>query len=135
MEILLPVILILALFGFLYWASKSGKRMLSMQNERLKRALHGKARIISQTPFGNRGTNDFGQYQCVRIKLEVWNDTLKPYQVFTYWNAGTLAAPYIEVGKEVKVKIDADNHEVIFPSGIPSVEYSFSSEKKGSDKG
>ena len=130
MEILLPVLFILGLFGFLYYASKSGKKMIKLQKDRLKRAVNAKAIVISQTPLGNRGTNDFGQYQCVKLKLEVWNDTIKAYQVFTYWNTGTLASPYIEIGKEIKVKIDADNPNIIFPSNIPSVEYSFSSEKK-----
>lgn len=130
MEILYAVVFILALFGFLYYASKSGKRMLEIQNKKIKAAAVGKARVISQTPVGKRGTNDFGQYQCVKLKLEVLNDKTEPYQVFTYWNAGMLAGPYIEVGKEVKVKIDAEDREIIYPLSIPSVEYSFPSVKK-----
>lgn len=125
MEILYAVAFILVLFGFLFYASKSGKRMIEIQNKKIKAATTGKARVISQTPIGKRGTNDFGQYQCVKLKLEVWSDTIKPYNVFTFWNAGTLAGPYIEVGKEINIKIDAGDREIIYPLNIPSVEYSF----------
>ncbi len=132
MEILYPIIFILALAGFLVYASKSGKRMIEIQNKKIKAATTGKARVISQTPIGKRGTNDFGQYQCVKLKLEVWSNKTEPYQVFTYWNAGTLAGPYIEVGKEINIKIDAGDREIIYPLNIPSVEYSFPS--KGTKK-
>ena len=124
-EIIIPIVVIFfVLFLFFAFASKAGGKMIKERQERVSRSEFGKAKIIGYSPEGLRGTGSGGHFQAYNFTLEVSSEYKSPYKTTAVWEAYPMAVPVLQEGKEVKVRIDADDRNIIYPN-MPSVEYSW----------
>ena len=89
--------------------------MQAGRREKINRAEDGKAKILSYDVIGLRGRDSGGSYQAYRFNLEVWSNYKSPYKAESVWNVYEMGTPKVQEGKEVNVKIDADNPNVIYP--------------------
>ena len=124
MDVIIPIAVVLAIIIFFVYASKSGAKMIKERQEKINRAEDAKAKIISCTTGGVRGTGTHGQYQSYTFQLEVWNTYKASYRAETVWEVYNMGEPKVQEGMEVNVKIDADDPSVIYPN-IQFVEHSW----------
>ena len=125
LEILIPIAIVaIILFTFLGYASRSGGKMIKERQNKISRSESGKAKILGFSILGLRGTGSGGYYQAYKFTLEVSNNFKAPYKTTAFWEVYPMAVPALQEGKEVNVRIDADNQNIIYPN-INSVEYSW----------
>lgn len=127
MEILIPAAVVLAIIAFFMYASKSGAKLLKQREERMAKAVRGKAKIIGSSAAGMRGTGSGGYYQAYNFKLEVSDGYSEPYKTECIWEVYPMGTPKVQDGMEVNVKIDADDRSIIYPS-VDGVQYSWNGE-------
>ena len=124
-EVFIPLgIVFFVLLLIIFFVSKAGGKLIKERQEKMSRAESGKAKILSYSTVGLRGTGKGGQFQAYRFTLEVSNNFKSPYHTTTVWEVYPMAVPSLQEGKEVNVKIDADDPNVIYPDML-SVEYSW----------
>lgn len=115
MEILIPIVVVLAIIAFFMYASKSGAKLLKERENRMARAEKAKAIVIGSHTAGIRGTGTGGYYQGYEMTLEVSNEFKAPYRAKCVWEVYSMGAPKVQNGMEVNVKIDAEDDQVIYP--------------------
>lgn len=124
-EIIIPIaVVFLVLFLFFAFASKAGGKMIKERQEKISRAESGKATIIGYSTEGLRGTGSGGHFQAYKFTLEVSSEYKSTYKTTAVWEVYPMAIPALQEGKEVNVRIDADDQNIIYPN-MPSVEYSW----------
>jgi len=122
---LVPIgIIFIILFLFIAFASSAGGKMIKERNEKLVKALPGKARILSYENLPVRGTSSQGEYHEVKFKLQISSDFKSSYPAEVIWNVFAMGVPLVQKDSEVNIKIDADNPFIIYPD-VQSVEYSW----------
>ena len=114
--IIILIIVVLGLLMFFLFASKKGEKMQTERKEKINRAEDGKAKILSYDVMGLRGRDSGGRYQAYRFNLEVTSNYKSPYKTESIWNVYEMGVPNVQDGKEVNVKIDADDPNVIYPA-------------------
>ncbi len=125
MDIFIPIGIVLAVVIFFVWATKSGGKLIKEREEKISRAEAGKAKILGYKTVGFMGRGAQGQFHANRFDLEVSNAYKSPYKAVAMWNVYEMAIPTVQIGKEVDVKIDADDPQIIYPN-LQGVEYSWS---------
>lgn len=128
MDIVISISVVLVIFVFFMYASKSGQKMLDKQAERQKNAEPGEAKILESKKYLLSGRTGGSQYQSFIFKLEVSSRFKSPYITECVWEVQPMSVPSLQDGMKVNVKIDRDNENIIYPS-IPNVEYSWHGER------
>lgn len=123
-SILVAVAVVAGIVLFFMYAARGGEKILAERAEKLKRARPAQAKILSYSEGSTRGTGNHGRYQGVHFRLQVTPPGGAAYETKTYWEVYQMAVPQLQVGNTVKVKIDADDPQVIYPN-MPSVEYAW----------
>lgn len=116
MEILIPIVVVLAIIFFFIYASKSGAKLMKQREERMSRATRGKAKILGNRPAGISGTGHGGRYQGYKFTLEVSDGYQEPYKTEVIWEVYPMAVPKVQDGMEINVKIDAEDKNIVYPS-------------------
>jgi hypothetical protein len=80
---------------------------------RLERAVWAWARVLASMP----GTAGLGGMARVTMELEVHLPGSEPYQVKTTWLVEQESLAFVEVGKEVPLKVDPLGPGHIYPNG------------------
>jgi hypothetical protein len=124
MDILIPIAVILAIIVFFVYASKSGAKLLKEREEKIARGEKGVAKIIEFDAAGISGTGTGGHYQGYKFTLEVSIDFKAPYRTKVVWEVYPMGTPKVQEGKEVDVKIDAVDPNIVYPN-ISGVQYSW----------
>ena len=125
MDIFIPIGIVLAVVIFFVWALKSGGKLIKEREEKISRAQAGKAKILGYKILGFMGRGAQGQFHANKFDLEVSSAFKAAYKTETVWNVYEMAIPTVQIGKEVDVKIDTDDPQVVYPN-LQGVEYSWS---------
>lgn len=121
------IAIVLALILFFVYASRSGAKLMKQREDRLGRAEKGSAKILGFSAVGLRGTGSGGEYQAYKFTLEVSNAYKAAYKTSSVWAVFPMGAPSVQVDKEVDVKIDTDDNNIIYPL-VNGVEFSWTGE-------
>lgn len=117
---MITIILIIAavvgvIIVFYFWGVKGGEKMKAERTRRLAIAENGRAKIISSSPVGLTGTGSWGEYQALEFTMEVSNQYKSPYTAKSIWEVYPMGAPKVQSGKEIEIKIDAEDNSIIYP--------------------
>lgn len=123
-EAIIIITVVLGIILVFMYLSKSGGKMLKEREDKINRAEPGKAKILSFSTVGLRGSGSWGEYQANRFAIEVSSAYKSPYQTITVWNVYPMGAPKVQEGCELDVKIDIDDPNVVYPLAN-GVEYSW----------
>jgi len=115
LEIIIIVGIVAIIVGFYFWGVKGGEKLRAERNARLSKAENGTAKIISSEPAGLSGTGKGGEYQAYEFTLEVSNPYKSPYTTRSIWEVYPMGAPKVQKGMEIRVKIDAEDKDIIYP--------------------
>ncbi|MCX6034329.1 MAG: hypothetical protein NTV38_05040 [Chloroflexi bacterium] len=114
-EIILAVVLV----GFTIWVvlrmgdkSRKKKTKDSPQTQR-DRAVWAWARIVTST----HGAAGLGGMVRVTLELEVHLPGTPPFTATTTWLVEQEALAYVEMGKEISLKVDPQDLKYIYPNG------------------
>lgn len=114
-EIILAVVLV----GFTIWVvlrmgdkSRKKKTKDSPQTQR-DRAVWAWARIVTST----HGAAGLGGMVRVTLELEVHLPGTPPFTATTTWLVEQEALAYVEMGKEISLKVDTQDLKYIYPNG------------------
>ncbi len=125
METLIIVLVAFALLAlFVIWTEKRSTKSTKDHEMKINRAESGKAKVLDYSYTNFRGRGQRGHFQAYKFNLEVSTAFKAPYKAEAVWNVYDMGAPNVQEGKEVDVKIDADNPAVIYPV-LQGVEYSW----------
>jgi hypothetical protein len=120
---ILPFLLVGAVIGYILYSLRKGKKDLAIREERFKSAISAEADILS-IQHGLGGTSMQGVYATIRFTLEVHSPGKPAYKTHTFWSVYPQAIGQLEIGKTVKIRIDAKDPYVVFPD-LPGVEYNW----------
>ncbi len=114
-EVIIIIGVVVIIFGFFMFASKSGAKMLKEREDRMARSTRGRAKILSGSPAGISGTGSGGRYQGYNFNLEVSDGYQSPYQADVIWEVYPMGAPKVQTGMELDVRIDAEDQMIVYP--------------------
>jgi len=103
-----PIVLIF------WWIFRRGKEI----RQKSAQATPAKATIVSAQSFSSENTSRLN----VELVLEVAPPFGPVYRATTNWAVDYLAAPQLQIGQTVPVRIDATNKALIFPD-VPWANY------------
>lgn len=114
-EVLIIAGVFVLIIGFFMYASKSGAKLIAAREARMAKAENGNAKILGTTPVGLSGTGHGGRYQAYKFTLEVSSEYKSAYKTECVWEVYPIGAPKVQDGMEVKVKIDAEDPDYVYP--------------------
>ena len=103
---------VLALIAGVYWLVRSGRGYTVARQQRLDQAIPAKARVVQ---VGRSLQQEGRNTVILRLRLAVSTSDRPTYQVTTNWEVETGSIPKVQEGKEVPVKIDAQDTRIIYP--------------------
>ena len=109
----------LTIIGVVIWALTAGRRRGKPKaakvdlNTRRDRAVWAWAKVLAATV----GTINLANQARVELTLEVHMPGTPAYQAAATWLVDQEALGYVEVGKDVNLKVDPQGPEYIFPNG------------------
>jgi len=106
---------------FLTVAIRGGEKIMAERAAKLQNTQPAHATILSYEEKGG-GRDNKGRFSSIVFRLQVKPAAGADYEVTTFWKVYPMAAPNLQVGKTVAVKVDASNPQMVFPD-LPSVEY------------
>ena len=113
-SIIVPVFFIIVVVIFLLLTRKRKPKAEKVDHHtRQERAVWAWTRVLSAEP----GPVGLGGTVRVKMKLEVHLRGEEPYEAETLWLVDEEALGYVEVGKEVPVKVDPTAPQFIYPHG------------------
>ena len=118
--VLLPwVIFFCIFFLILRWANKRNKKI----EEKMNKGISAKAKILDisdattgHTPHGST---------IIRMELDIHPSAGENYKASTCWCIKLFAIPKVQQGKWIEIKIDADDHQKIYPVGNWAIYWEF----------
>ncbi len=124
MEIAIIIGVVVLIVIFFMYTSKSGAKLLAEREAKIAASGKGRAKIIGSGPVGISGTGNGGRYQAYKFTLEVNDGYQSPYRTAVIWEVYTMGAPKVQEGMEIKVRIDAADKNIVYPS-VEGVSYSW----------
>ena len=108
----------LTVIGVVIWALTANRRRKPKTakvdlNTRRDRAVWAWAKVLAATV----GTVNLANQARVELTLEVHLPGTPAYQATTTWLVDQEALGYVEVGKDVNLKVDPQGPEYVFPNG------------------
>ena len=114
-SIVAPILFIVGILVVFTLRSRKNKPKAEKvdHHTRQERAVWAWTRVIS----AERGSVGLGGMTRVKMQLEVHLRGNEPYQAETIWLVEEDAFGYVEVGKEVPVRVDPTAPQFIYPNG------------------
>jgi hypothetical protein len=108
----------LTVIGVVIWALTANRRRKPKTakvdlNTRRDRAVWAWAKVLAATV----GTVNLANQARVELALEIHLPGTPAYQATTTWLVDQEALGYVEVGKDVNLKVDPQGPEYVFPNG------------------
>ena len=110
---LVPMILVVVIIALLRGRRKNKKPAKVDNQTRLERAVWGWARVLEMSSQAAES----GSRARVRLTLEIHTPGTPPYTGTTTWLVEREALTYVEVGKEISLKVDPQDLKYIYPNG------------------
>lgn len=124
-DIVIAVVFGVGMVLFFVYAARRGENMMAEQTGRTQNGVAAEATILAYEEGFFGGRDNKGQFAGIRFDLEVNVAGRPSYPATTFWKVYPMAAPQLQVGKTVAVKVDAADPQIVYPN-VPSVEYNWS---------
>jgi hypothetical protein len=113
-SIVVPIFFVLVAVIFILLTRKRKPKAEKVDHRtRQERAVWAWTKVLS----AERGSIGLGGMVRVKMQLEVHLRGDAPYQAETLWLVEEEAQGYVEVGKEVPVKVDPTAPQFVYPNG------------------
>jgi hypothetical protein len=113
-SIVVPIFFVLVAVIFILLTRKRKPKAEKVDHRtRQERAVWAWTKVLS----AERGSIGLGGMVRVKMQLEVHLRGDAPYQAETLWLVEEEALGYVEVGKEVPVKVDPTAPQFVYPNG------------------
>jgi hypothetical protein len=105
---------------FITVAIRGGEKIMAERAAQQQNTTPAQATILSYEQKGG-GRDNQGRYSSIVFTLEVKPANGAAYQAVGYWKVYPMAAPNVQVGMTVPVKVNASDAQAVYPN-LPSVE-------------
>lgn len=111
-SLLIPVLIIAAIFFFMYRSFKRNSKFAEELRQNIAKARSATAVVLD----ASQGLTGGDINRIIHLKLEVHDNFGEPYEAKATWFINTLHFDKIRVGNAIMVKIDSQNKMKIYPA-------------------